>query len=349
MFKFRVLAALSVMSLVLVACGGTTSPTAGGKKTFKIAFLSQGPTNSWATQMDQIARDTAKKSGQVSQLLYFDSEANADKQVTQMSDAIAAKPDLIVLIPMGKAALAGPVDRARAAGIPVVLCASGVDSNNYNAFVFHDLKKYAGQDAQWLASDQLHGKGNIVVIDGIAGNDTSETLGKSLRDVLKNFPDIHIAAQGYNDFSVSKAKQLMETFLASGKPIDGVWGSGGEATTGIVQAYLDAHKPIPPIAGATADNGFLRLAAENKFPVAGWQFPSAISAACFQVALRILNGESMQQKFFDLADLLPADVGGDYFTQDVPQFYKPQFTDAYINGSDKYLSQDELKSMQLLK
>lgn len=339
-------------SVAIVASGfnGTASASVVRKSgPWRIALLAQGPTNGWATQFDAVARAVAKNDKQdISQLIYYDSHANADKQVNDMADALVQHPDIIVLVPMGKAALSGPVNRAEGRGIPVVTCASGVTTNTYNALVTHDLARAGTQLGVWMAN-KLHHKGNIAILDGIAGNDTSETLGSAIRGVLKKNPNIKVVAQAYTSFSVSNAKQSTDTWISSGKKIDAIWGSGGEAITGAMQAYADSGKKIPLMAGGTAQNGALRLAAQHHIQYGGWQFPAAISKACIDVALQILKGRQLHHTFIDISQVLPADLTRNFYTRDLKHYYSPKYSDDYVYGSDKYLSKADLKAMNLLK
>ena len=59
-------------------------------------------------------------SGVIEELLYADAQASADKQVPQVEDLLAQEPDALILVPMGATALAAPVERAMAQGVPVI-------------------------------------------------------------------------------------------------------------------------------------------------------------------------------------------------------------------------------------
>jgi ribose transport system substrate-binding protein len=340
---------LVLVTVVAVGCDVTSSgdkSEAGSKKApYSIALLSQGSTNQFAAQFDAIAKKTAKENKDIKKLTYFDAAGSADKQVPQMENAIAQKPDGIVLVPMGRAALAGPVERAEAKGIPVVLCASGVDTDKHHTLVTRDPYKAGLENAEWLAKT-LHGKGNIIIVDGIAGNDTSEQLGKAIRTVLKKNPGIHVVGKGYADFSIAKSKSLANTFINSGKRIDGAWGSGGESVTGIMQAFADSGKKIPPVAGAAAINGALRLAKENHAQVAMFQFPSTMSKGCLDVMVRTLKGEKLPD-FMDITKLIPGLEN--FHTEAVDKYYRPEYTDDYQTGSDKVLDKSDLRSLNLLR
>lgn len=325
---------------------GSAKNTSHGSGPWNIAYLAQGTTNAFAAQLDAIVKKTAKASGKVKNLTYFDGTGDADKQLGQMETALAQKPDAIILTPLGQAALTALVDRAYKSGIPVILCDSKISSNNYTSLVGPSSYEAAAPLAKWLVNDQLKGKGNIAVVDGIAGNDTSEQFGKALRDAVKNAPGVKIVKQGYGSFSVSKSKQLAQTFLSAGTKIDGWWGSGGESVAGIMSALVDAGiKSMPPIAGAAATNGTLRLAAQYKIPVGMLQFPATSGKNCVDTALAALEGKTVP-KFVNVS-ALPGN--GDFYTADIPKYYRPQYTDDYQTGSDTVLTKAELAALHLVK
>src|SRR5215216_430318 len=74
---------------------------------YRIALAAQGPTNSWATLFDEHARWYVEQLGTdvVSELLYADANGSADIQVPQVEDLLAQDPDVLILVPMGRAAL----------------------------------------------------------------------------------------------------------------------------------------------------------------------------------------------------------------------------------------------------
>ena len=170
---------------------GTKADTSKFKKNrpFKIALAAQGPTNSWAALFDQEARYRVDQLGKnkVSELLYASADGNADKQVPEVEDLLSQNPDALILVPMGRAALAASVDRAAAQGVPVVLCASGVDGDSYVTEIGTNLYDLGARAANWL-SDQLGGSGAILVMDGIPGVDTAEIAKAGAAGVWRSKP-----------------------------------------------------------------------------------------------------------------------------------------------------------------
>ena len=122
---------------------------------YRIALASQGPTNSWAALFDEHARWRVEELGEdvVAELLYADANGSADVQVPQVEDLLAQDPDVLILVPMGRAALAAPVERAMAQGVPVVLCASGVDTDEFVTEVGANLYRMGKAWAQFVVDE----------------------------------------------------------------------------------------------------------------------------------------------------------------------------------------------------
>jgi ribose transport system substrate-binding protein len=92
---------------------------------------------------------------------------DANKQISDLEDFIEQKPDAIVVEPLGRAALTATIKRAIDAGIPVVLCANGIEGDDFTARVDVDFWEYGYRSGQGLA-ELLGGKGKIVMFHGIA-------------------------------------------------------------------------------------------------------------------------------------------------------------------------------------
>jgi ABC-type sugar transport system substrate-binding protein len=329
----------STLALVLVAAGVSAG---AGTKTPTIAFISQGTSNSWAAQLDAVAKKTAAANGV--KLVYYNGEGDATKQLPEISAAAATHPDAIVLVPLGAAADTGPVERAFSSGIPVILCDSAVNSTKYTSLVNPNPATAAVPIAQWLA-DKMGHKGNLLYIGGLPGNGTTILYDQGFNKVMKKYPNIHIVNGGNANYSISTAKQLAATAIAKGTKFNGTWGVGGEAVTGILQAYVDSNvRPIPPNAGAAATNGSLRLAIQNHVQAAMLQFPPSDSKVCIETAVKAIKGQKVAKNINISA--LPG--YGPLFPP-LNKYYKPQYSDDLYYGTDSVLTKSELASIHLTK
>jgi ABC-type sugar transport system substrate-binding protein len=341
MKRLRVIVASgAVIGTAMVVFVGASS---GAKtKTPVVAFVSQGTSNSWAAQLDAVARKTAKALGV--KLVYYNGQGDATKQLPELQRAIAQRPDVMVVVPLGQAADTGPVERAMAAGIKVILCNSKTNSDKYTSLVNPNPATATVPLAEWLAK-KMHYRGNLLYIGGLPGNGTTILYDQGFKKVMKKYPNIKIVNGGNANYSISTAKQLTATAIATGKKFDGTWGVGGEAVTGILQAYVDAKvRSIPPNAGAAATNGSLRLAIENNVQAAMLQFPPADSKVCIETAVKALKGQKVP-KYINIS-LLPQ-YGNLY--PPLRRYYKPQYSDDLYVGTDKVLTRSELAALHLLR
>ena len=331
-------AVLAVLATAVVV--GTSSGARTAQPT--IAFVSQGTSNSWAAQLDAVARKTAAQLGV--KLVYYNGQGDATKQLPELQTAIATHPDAMVVVPLGQAADTGPVERAMSSGIPVVLCDSKINSNNYTSLVNPNPATATVPLAKWLAK-QMHFQGNLLYIGGLPGNGTTILYDQGFYATMKKYPKIHIVNGGNANYSISTAKQLAATAIASGKKFAGTWGVGGEAVTGILQAYVDSSvRPIPPNAGAAATNGSLRLAIQNHVQAAMLQFPPADSKVCIETAYKALKHQKVP-KNINISSL--KQYGNIY--PPLQRYYKSQYSDDLYVGTDAVLTKSELAAIHLTK
>jgi len=79
---------------------------------WRLAFVTQGKTNSWVVMFDahvDYAVQVTYK-GLFSDFFYGDSQGNAERQLDVYEDALVWQPDVMLLAPMGQAAISASVD-----------------------------------------------------------------------------------------------------------------------------------------------------------------------------------------------------------------------------------------------
>jgi ribose transport system substrate-binding protein len=309
---------------VLKRKGESYDATKFGKKgPYRIALAAQGTSNSWSALFDEHANWYAEQLGSsvVGELLYADAQASADKQVPQVEDLLAQEPDALILVPMGAAALSAPVERAMAQGVPVILCASSVETDNFVTEVGTNLYASGAGLAEYLAK-RLNGKGKVLMMTGIPGVSTSDIMEAGGKATFQKYPGIELIGVQPGNWSTAEAKRVMETWLVKhGSEVDGIWSGGAQMSQGIVSAYLDKGIKIPPMGGGEFANGFLRQAVENNLEYGAWQYPNAMIVLCMDAAINTLRGR-LVPRFIDFVDHIPgtgsfSDVEGrEYYNED---------------------------------
>ena len=285
---------------------------------YTIAFASQGPTNSWALSYDETLKRAAETTfgDEVEKILYADAGGDADKQVGDIEDLVAQQPDALIVTPLGSAVKA-PIERAAAQNIPVILCTGQVDTESYVTRVDRDNTLNGTLMAEWVAQ-QINGEGDIIMLSGIPGVPTAVDRLAAARKVFKKYPDINILGHEYTNWSPTESKKVMETLLVKNPNLDAIWSDSGINDIGVIQAYREAGKEIPPMSSEPL-NGFLRLADEEKVPFAAIGYPPYHSERCLEAAIDTLHGEP-QPRFINVDTAV--------FEQDqLDQYYQPECSD----------------------
>ena len=293
---------------------------------YRIAIAAQGTSNSWSALFDEHAYWYTEELGKgvISELLYADAQASADKQVPQVEDLLAQEPDALILVPMGAAALTAPVERAMAQGVPVVLCASAVETDNFVTEVGTNLYASGAGLAKYLA-EKLNGKGRVLMMTGIPGTSTSDVMEAGGKATFKKYSGIDLVDEQPGNWSTAEAKRIMETWLVKyGDSIDGIWSGGAQMSQGIVSAYLDKGMKIPPIGGGEYATGFLKQAVENDLKYGAWQYPNAMVVLCMDAAVNILRGR-LVPRFIDFVDNIPGT--GTFTDSEGKRYYNKKWSD----------------------
>jgi ribose transport system substrate-binding protein len=292
---------------------------------YTVGFTSQGTFNGFGLMLDAAFRWAVEESDQVAEVVGTNGDGDPNKQIAAMEDMIQSGVDIIVIQPLGQAALSAPVDRAIDAGIPVVTCLDSVQSDSYVSRVDVDLYAIAFEVTRAMAED-MGGQGKAAIFSGIAGVDAAEIWTTAATDALSQFPDIEIVATEFSDWSVANAKSLMTQVLSREGQIDGFFAGGAENAIGAIQAIEEAGAEMPVFGVTNPLNGFLRLALEHDIEFTAAPDPPGTSPLCLETALKVLNGEAVQ-KFVDIA--AEVDGAGIFDESEAEERYDEQYNDEY--------------------
>jgi ABC-type sugar transport system substrate-binding protein/ABC-type branched-subunit amino acid transport system substrate-binding protein len=296
---------------------------------YVIAVSQQDASNGWGNTYNVTMSaygDQLVAEGVLAQPLLTAVTNDANQQISDIENFIEQQPDAIVVEPLGRAASTTVIKRAIDAGIPVVLCANGIEGDDFTARVDVDFYEVAYKSGVGLA-ELMGGEGKVVVFNGIAGVDSTETWQAAALDALSNYPGVEIIATEYAQWNIATAKQKMEAIMAANPEIDGVWAGGGEMALGAALAFEDAGIEPPKFAMVNVPNGFLRLAEEYGYEFVGSPDPPSMARYCLQTAVDILQGKEVT-KFITLRTLM--DGAEPYDNTDFLQWYVPELNDDFI-------------------
>jgi ribose transport system substrate-binding protein len=164
------------------------------------------------------------------------SETDYSRQIEIVDSMITRHVDGLAIAASERNALNHSLERAAAAGIPVTIFDSGVDSSNYMTFVATDNVE-AGRMAGRKMGALLNGKGKVAIILHAPGSYSTMDRENGFKEAIaRSFPGIHIVAEQYSGGDRAKAMQVTEDILTANGDLAGMFGSSEPCAVGASQA-----------------------------------------------------------------------------------------------------------------
>lgn len=254
-----------VIVVVLIAgCGGPSSSGGASKGTTKasgpytIGLSDFFEGNSWQAENVSLFQQACKAFGStvIKSCQVANANGSTSQQISQIQGFINKKVNAILLDANSATGLNNVVKKALDAGIPVlnydsIITGPATSKINTNQY------KWGVITGQWLVK-QLHGKGNIIVLNGLAGNPTNNLRYAYAKKLFAQTPGIRVLAVGYDAWDQAKAQADVARMLDAYPKIDGVWSQGGAMTAGALIDFTKAGRPLVPMTGEDY-NGYLNL------------------------------------------------------------------------------------------
>ncbi|MGH7084141.1 MAG: substrate-binding domain-containing protein, partial [Acetobacteraceae bacterium] len=178
---------------------------------------------------------------------------------------------------------------------------------------------------------KLDGKGNVIMVTGVAGTFVDEERNKGADSVWKENPGIKVVNRFTGMWDSSTAERNTAAVLPSLPKIDGIWCQGG--TDGVLKAFISAKRtPLPPTAGE-AENGFRKFMLGymgQKVDGLSIGQPPYLVLVSLELARRILNKSYPHQDItipFPFVTSETVKVGQTVFP-DLPDSFFADFTDS---------------------
>lgn len=222
-----------------------------GTKPLTVALADGFGGNSWRKITKQVFLEDVKKCKNIKKVLYTDAQGDTQKAISDINSLVAQKVDVIVTFVDGGQALLPTIKKATAAGVkvvPFVGSPGGVPGKDYTAFVAEDIKTYGQNLADWTIKT-MGGKGNLVMLGGIAGNSYSQGVYDGVVAAAKKNPGITLLNTDgpvATDWEPGKTQQVVAGLITKYGKIDGIVSDYGGGSVGGIRAFLAANQPIPP-------------------------------------------------------------------------------------------------------
>jgi len=207
-----------------VVAGGlccNETPTRTGRT---VAYSSVGDSNEWFVAFAHELEKEAKKRGY--QLRVRHAQAKIEKQIADVEDIVASKPDFLILGPIDTKGSAGALQIAKNGGVPVIVVNRDIQGKRED----YITKIYS--DFEWIGekmAEEIHNafpadtkEIRVVELHGTPGGGNTIGMSEGFRRKMREYDNMKIVASQLGDFQTEVARNSMESIITSGVKFDAV-------------------------------------------------------------------------------------------------------------------------------
>jgi inositol transport system substrate-binding protein len=285
---------IGVAAMMLAGCSGNRSAASGSAAAPEIGVSLLNLSNEFIVMLNRSMDKRARELGV--RLIVNDAERSADKQVQQVESFVAQRVSAIILNPCEVEASSPAVDKAIAAGIPVINVNSETRAAP-TAFI-GSRDEDAGRIAMGYLAQRMGGKGNVVMMHGFMGQAAQIKRDQGAREVLARNPGLHLLAEQTAEWDRAKGMTLMENWIQSyGDHINAVFAQNDEMAMGALIAIEQAgRKGRIVVVGVDAIADALQAVRDNRLDATVFQDAAGQGAAAVDTAAKIVRHEPYEKQ-----------------------------------------------------
>ena len=283
-----------------------------------IGYSDASLSNSARVAIWQFTQWGASEYPQIKEIVRTNADDNPNQQTSDIQDLVSRGVDCLIVAATSEEAVVPAIEAAEASGIPVVIQERNVDTDKYTVFV-NSITRDIGRLQAEAVAEQLGGEGNVVLLEGLAGNGAAEEARKGHDEVLAKYPGIKILDTVYSGWDRAVGKSTMEDWLQTYPKIDAVISDSGIQNMGAYEA-AEASGRVDEIKAWTGDSlqAWIRLVNDKDVPGIIVNRPLRFGAIAVDACANLLAGNEVPREWLDPVEALDMDKLADYVAPDSP-------------------------------
>jgi ribose transport system substrate-binding protein len=265
--RWRMAGLVAAAMLAATALGAASGHAAEKKPPFVIGVSNDSVANPFRVQMiNEIKYYASQHPELIKDLIVLNAGEDTNKQISDVQDLIARGVDGIVLSPHSNTAFVSVLKDAKENNIPVATYNNNITegANLLVAQVTPPFKEWQRQTTEWLAK-AMGGKGNVIVLRGIAGTPVDGYEWDGAKEILDQNPGIKVICTEYANWDYGAAKTAVQNCLANHPEVNGVLSVGDAMTWAAGEVLANQGYDITkiPMVGIGGGNGAFKWWAAN--------------------------------------------------------------------------------------
>lgn len=223
-------------------------------------------------------------------------EINIDQQVTILEDQVLKKVSALAVAPAGVAEVIPVLDKARAAGIPVLIVDTDVPWPSRVSFIGID-NRLGGRLAGEYIMRAIGGKGKVAVIRGVLGVATQEDRLTGFRDVLAQTPGVECVSVQPANSERALGMSVMENMLTSHPDLRAVFATNDQMALGAMEAIAARNLTGRIVlVGFDATREAVRAVLAGRMSAVMAQYPERIGRRAVEEAIKAARAQPVEKR-----------------------------------------------------
>jgi ABC-type sugar transport system substrate-binding protein len=209
-------------------------------KPYKIAVVLKNFTNPFWLTHQKAAEQAGKDLGVQITVLAPTKPDNVEEQIRSLEDLITKKVDAVVVAPANTQAIAAGIQKLNTAKIPVVYDNTRGSGGEFVAYIGADNILVGRTMAEEMVK-RMGGKGKLLVLEGMPGQQTADDRLRGVKEVLAKNPGIQFLSQT-GKWTLDEGRNVAENTLQRWPDLNAILCIGGEMALGAAEAVKAAGK-----------------------------------------------------------------------------------------------------------
>lgn len=227
-----------------------------------------------------------------------------EEQAALIDQAIAERPDAVVLLPAHATGVNEAIARLNAAGIPLVLFVSEPTAGRWVGFIGSDDTRMAASLAHALLP-RLRPDAKVAIIDGHPGSITTPQRRRGFEQALAHYPGMQLmdVVSGYYQHAPGREAAL--TLLSRHARLDAILAANDLMAMGALEAFARVRRSVPMVSINGTPDAIAAVRAGTLAASASFN-THRFGCLAVEMALRHVRGEQVPRRIDLAPDIIDA-------------------------------------------
>ncbi|MEV4170940.1 ABC transporter substrate-binding protein [Nonomuraea sp. NPDC049709] len=302
----KAMAVLGGALLMITACGGDGG--GGGSGQVRVALVQGLAGEEFYETMACGARAKAKELG-VALDVQGPQKFDPTLQTPIVNSVVAGRPDALLIAPTDVKAMIAPLTQAKQQNIKIILVDTVVEDQSIGLSRISTDNLKGGAAAAKALSEQVGGKGKVLVISTDPGVSTVDARIKGFEDEIKaSHPGMSSLGVQYSHNDVGEASRIVNAALAKDPDLAGIFAANLNSATGAGSALQQAGKlGQVKMVGFDAGPAQVKQLKDGVVQALIAQLPGDIGAKGVEQAVAAVKGQQVTPSIPTEATIVTAD------------------------------------------